>query len=150
MPSMVEAPIDIQTIGSILPQTYPFLLIDRIIEFKKGESLTAIKNITGNEWMFGVSEGDSVDVFPETLIIEAAAQTALMFYALNREDPSGKVNVLLGQAKAEFLRPVTLGDQMILKVLSSRKFGKSGLASLEVSVDQEKAADIEIFYSLRN
>ncbi|MBI3616986.1 MAG: hypothetical protein HY210_02055 [Candidatus Omnitrophica bacterium] len=62
-------------IAQILPQAYPFLMIDRVADFREGESLTAIKNITGNEWVF---EGQSCQTgaFPETLLIEAAAQAA--------------------------------------------------------------------------
>src|SRR3989338_8135555 len=64
-------------IAAILHQSYPFLMIDRVVDFKKGESLTAIKNITGNEWVF---EGQpcQTGVFPETLLIEAAAQAAIL------------------------------------------------------------------------
>jgi len=67
---------------AILPQSYPFLMIDRVIDIKKGESLTAIKNITANEWFFeGKDQGSSV--LPETLIIEAAVQAALVLYHVN-------------------------------------------------------------------
>ena len=66
-------------IAKILPQSYPFLMIDRVVDFKKGESLTAIKNITGNEWFFD-DQSCKTGVFPETLLIEAAAQAAILFY----------------------------------------------------------------------
>ena len=71
--------LDSNQIARILPQSYPFLMIDRVTAFQKGESLTAIKNITGNEWVF---DGQScpTGVFPETLLIEAAAQAAILFY----------------------------------------------------------------------
>ena len=62
--------IDLEEILRILPQAPPFVMIDRVVDFKKDESLTAIKNITGNEWVFENHEYPG-DVFPETLIIEA-------------------------------------------------------------------------------
>ena len=73
--------IDYKTIQKILPQRFPFILIDKIIDFKMGKSLTAIKNITGNEWIFddGALAGRG-SIFPETLLIEAAAQAALVLY----------------------------------------------------------------------
>ena len=71
--------IDHQTIKKILPQAYPFLLIDRVEEFKAGESLVAIKNITANEWPFEQDDRDQV-YFPPTLLIEAAAQAALVLW----------------------------------------------------------------------
>ncbi len=94
-------------IAAILPQSYPFLMIDRVVDFQKGESLTAVKNITGNEWMFGspvepfganperrpsTAFGPSrrvegwcrpSNIFPETLLIEAAAQAAILFMPPN-------------------------------------------------------------------
>ncbi len=79
-------------IAAILPQSYPFLMIDRVVDFQKGESLTAIKNITGNEWMWegqcrppagAESPWDTTNVFPETLLIEAAAQAAILFMPPN-------------------------------------------------------------------
>ena len=57
--------------------------IDKIIDFKKDESLTATKLITGNEWCFEGGKIES-DVFPETLLIEAAAQTGLCLYHLSK------------------------------------------------------------------
>ena len=51
-------------------------------EFKKGEYLTAVKNITGNEWVYE-GENFKTESFPEVLIIEAAAQAAFLFYRLN-------------------------------------------------------------------
>ncbi len=65
----------------ILPQTYPFLMIDRIIEIKKGESLTAIKNITAGEWVFQ-DQPFRISHLPEPFIIEAAAQAALVFFPI--------------------------------------------------------------------
>ena len=61
----------------ILPQAYPFLMIDKVIEIKKGKSLVAVKNITGNEWIFQ-NQYFQLDHLPEPFVIEAAAQAALL------------------------------------------------------------------------
>lgn len=134
-------------IAQILPQSYPFLMIDRVVDFKKGESLTAIKNITGNEWFF---EGQSCQAgaFPETLLIEAAAQAAILFYRLNNEERSITSRIFLGQAKAEFARPAHAGDQLILKTLSGKMLKTGGYMDVRASVKEEKIADVQIFYSL--
>ncbi len=65
-----------QDLKKILPQAYPFLLIDRVTDYKEGESLTAVKNITANEWPFEAvaDENLSNSHVPETLLIESAAQ----------------------------------------------------------------------------
>ena len=141
--------ITISRIKEILPQAYPFLMIDRVVEFKKGESLTAVKNITADEWMFD-NHANPSGIFPETLIIEAAAQAALAFFILNQWDgDSAKPQVLLGRAKAEFLKSVQVGDELNLQVMSYKEFGKSGYSSVHVSVAQQPTAQVEIYYSLK-
>ena len=135
-------------LSKILPQSYPFLMIDKIIEFKKGESLTAIKNITGSEWVFE-GQGYQSNFFPETLIIEAAAQAAAAFYGLSQGDAEIK-KVFLGKIKSEIFNIVNVGDQLTLKTLSHKMFNNNGFMNINVSVDVKKIADIEIFYSLQN
>lgn len=70
--------INYSQLKMILPQAYPFLLIDHVESYRPGESLVAIKNITANEWPFSQSP-KRLEHYPETLLIEAAAQAALVF-----------------------------------------------------------------------
>ena len=74
--------LDHDALRKILPQAHPFLMIDRVQEYIEGESLIAIKNITADEWFFqDAFEGSSqIQHFPETLLIEAASQAALVLY----------------------------------------------------------------------
>ena len=141
--------LDHRDIARILPQAYPFVMIDRVIEFKKGESLTAVKNITANEWMFANPQWQS-SVFPETLLLEAAAQAAILFYRLTHEESLASASrIFLGQVKAEFVRSVYAGDQVVLKTLSGRALKTGGYMDVRVCVKEETIADIQIFYSLR-
>lgn len=145
--------LDSRQIAQILPQAYPFLMIDRVVEFKKGESLTAVKNITGSEWVFDslpAPQSYLSNTFPETLIIEAAAQAVILFQSLNSErSPSGAARVFLGQAKADFAKPVHIGDQLTLKTSSGRALKTGGYMDVEVAVGKDKVADVQIFYSLK-
>ncbi len=151
--------LDSNQIAQILPQAYPFLMLDRVVDFKKGESLTAIKNITGNEWIFEghrrppagqESPWGATNIFPETLLIEAAAQAAILFYRLNNgESLASSSRIFLGQAKAEFARPAHAGDQLVLKTLSGKMIKTGGYMDVRASVQEEKIADVQIFYSLR-
>ena len=77
--------LDHNDLKRILPQSYPFLLLDRVEEYSEGQSLVAIKNITADEWFFQEAEDDpsKTQYFPETLLIEAAAQAALVLYHVN-------------------------------------------------------------------
>ncbi|MDD3375295.1 MAG: 3-hydroxyacyl-[acyl-carrier-protein] dehydratase FabZ [Candidatus Omnitrophica bacterium] len=138
--------LGLKEIQEILPQKYPFLLIDKIVEYEKNKSLTAIKNITGNEWATKRGE-QATDVFPEALMVEAAAQAAIIFHSLN----SGKKDNLffLGKVEAEFLGQANVGDQLIIKVVSGKSMGAGGYPNIEVYVNQEKISNIQIFYSVK-
>ena len=112
---------------NILPHAYPFLLLDRVVEVKKGESLVAVKNITANEWCFA-EENSSLQqsipssardlvfqnqgaIFPEVLLIEAAAQAALVLYEVSKVKPGDRKPIYkFGQAKAEFIKSSTFAS----------------------------------------
>ena len=44
--------LDIMGVMRLLPHRYPFLLVDRVLECVKGQSIRAIKNVTVNEPVF--------------------------------------------------------------------------------------------------
>ncbi len=143
--------VDQYPLDQILPQKYPFLMIDRIVEFKKDESLTAIKNITGNEWVFeGLKYPNNI--FPETLIIEAAAQTALAFYKLNKNDPivKKKQYAVIGKIKSEFFESVKVGDQLKMQTGSYKMFENTGFVDIDIHVATNKIAEVKNFYSVLN
>ena len=138
--------LDHSQLKAILPQAYPFLLLDRVENFQPGESLLAIKNITANEWPF-TSGLECPRHYPETLLIEAAAQAALVLYRVNHQDSPVKP-AFIGKVKAEFFSQVNVGDQVSLNVKSSRIFGAGGYSDIEISVAAEKKAEITAFYSI--
>ncbi len=138
--------LDNSQLKMILPHAYPFLLLDRVEHYTPGESLVAIKNITANEWPFSQSP-ERLEHYPETLLIEAAAQAALVLYRVNQHDASAKP-AYIGKVKADFFSPVNVGDQLSIKVKSSRVFGTGGYSDVEVLVKDEKKADITAFYSI--
>lgn len=141
--------LDSTQIQRILPQSYPFILIDRVVDFRKGESLTAIKNITGTEWVFQdwCYPKSSSKLFPETLLIEAAAQAAILFYRLNKDD-NPRSRIFLGRAKAEFFRPVYVGDQLNLKTASYKMLEASGYVDIDARVNDVETARLEIMYNI--
>ena len=131
-------------IAQILPQSYPFLMIDRVVDFKKGESLTAIKNITGNEWVFEgqcrppaeqESPWGTTNIFPETLLIEAAAQAALILYHLSKIKEGEKhPRYILGKLQAEFKTAVFVGDQLEIKAYATKLLYTGGYSDVEITV----------------
>lgn len=116
--------IEIQEIINLLPHRYPFLLIDRVISIKLGESLVALKNVTMNEHYF-VGHFPGRPVMPGVLILEAMAQAgAVLAYKSTGTTPSdGVLYYFAGIDNARFRRVVEPGDQLRLevKVLRSKR-----------------------------
>lgn len=136
-----------EQLREILPHSYPFLLLDQVENIEPGHSLTAIKNITANEWPF-TSGLERSSHYPETLLIEAAAQAALVLYRANA--PAGPAKpAFIGKVKAEFFSQVAVGDQVSLNVRSSRVIGTGGYSDVEISVGEDKKAEVTAFYSIQ-
>ncbi len=113
--------MDINQIMKLLPHRYPFLLIDRIIDFIPDESAHAIKCVTINEQFF---QGHFPDrpIMPGVLIVEALAQTAAVAVAKARESNLENLSVFFMTIdKCKFRKPVTPGDVLNLHIKRTNK-----------------------------
>ncbi|HEY1987096.1 MAG TPA: 3-hydroxyacyl-ACP dehydratase FabZ [Terracidiphilus sp.] len=106
---------DIQEILGFLPHRYPFLLIDRIVEFEPKKRLVAIKNCTINEPFFQ-GHFPGYPIMPGVLVVEAMAQAGGIIMMHELPDRSEKLVVFTGIERAKFRRPVTPGDQIRIEV----------------------------------
>jgi 3-hydroxyacyl-[acyl-carrier-protein] dehydratase len=106
---------DIQEILDLLPHRYPFLLIDRVVEFDPKVRLVAIKNVTINEPFFQ-GHFPGAPIMPGVLVIEAMAQAGAVLMMSEFEDRHSKLAVFTGIERAKFRRQVTPGDQLRLEV----------------------------------
>ncbi len=131
----------------ILPHTYPFLLIDYVEKFTKGKNLTAIKNITVNEWPF-TGRVNFSNRYPEILLIEASAQAALVLYYLTFEDDPNRPLPIIGRVAAEFAGDVSAGDQVRIEVTGGKYMRKGGYSFIDIFHDQQVLARIKIIYGV--
>jgi len=105
--------MNINEVKNFLPHRYPFLLIDRVIDFEVGKNLTAIKNVSINEPHFTGHFPDQ-PIMPGVLIIEAMAQATgiLAFKSEVGRPVTGQIYMLVGVDKVRFKRIVEPGDQL--------------------------------------
>ena len=142
-----ETTLDIRRVLDTLPHRFPFLMIDRVIEFKGDDALVALKNVTINEPFFsGHYPGNPV--MPGVLQIEAMAQAAgiLMLRKISTE---GKTALFMSCDKAKFRKAVRPGDQLIINVKMTKNRGnKIGVAEAECTVNGQVTSSAELMFAI--
>ncbi len=133
---------DIKAILEKLPHRYPFLLLDRIIEFTDGKKIVGIKNVTINEPFFqGHFPGEPV--MPGVLQLEAMAQTAAIML-MHQPTAVGKIPYFMSIDKAKFRRPVRPGDQLRIEIDVLRLRPRLSACAGRVLVDGLVVCEAEI------
>lgn len=145
--STTKTVFTVEEIQKLLPQRYPFALVDRIIEYVPGKRAVGIKNVTFNEPHFqGHFPGRSI--MPGVLIIEAMAQVGgiVLTQIPEAED---RLFLFAGIDKVRFRRQVIPGDQLVMTLellwVKRRRFGKM---QARAEVDGQLATDGELMFSL--
>ncbi len=131
---------DIQEILEFLPHRYPFLLIDRVIEFEPAKRIVAIKNVTFNEPFFQ-GHFPGYPIMPGVLVVEAMAQAGGIIMMSQMPDRHDKLVVFTGIEKAKFRRPVTPGDQLRIEVEVLNFRPRMGRIQAVALVDGKKACE---------
>ena len=132
--------LDILQIMELLPQRYPFLLIDKLVELVPNESAVGIKNVTFNEPFFqGHFPGRPI--MPGVLIIEAMAQTAacVVVHAMPKSDK--RLVYFMSVENARFRKPVVPGDQLRIHVKKERNRANVWRFTGEARVDGQLMAE---------
>lgn len=141
-------PLGIEQIEEILPQRFPFLMIDRVLDHVPGQWAKGLKCVSAGELFF---EGHfpQKKVMPGALIIEALAQMGAIAILSAPED-RGKLAVFSGIRQARFLRQVVPGDVLQLDCRITRRKGFIGMGTAVASVDGETVCDAELIFALQS
>ncbi len=127
----------------ILPHRYPFLLVDKVIDFKLDELIVGVKNVSIDEWFFqGHFPGRPI--MPGVLIIEAMAQVGGILLLNGLENPEGKLAMFTTINNAKFRRQVVPGDTLVLEVRLVARRSKIAQLEGKAFVDGELAAESEL------
>jgi 3-hydroxyacyl-[acyl-carrier-protein] dehydratase len=142
-----------EEIKALVPQKFPFLMVDRVLSLEMGKRAVAIKNVTGNE-IFFLGHFPNMAVMPGALIIESMAQTALILFRKSAEE-AGRTfdddNTLFffGGAKVRFLKPVVPGDQLQIEVTMVKAISVGGVVKAIATVDGQRVAQAELSFGAK-
>ncbi len=142
--------LDFEEIKKLIPQRFPFIMIDKVLNLEPGKEASAVKNISGND-IFFLGHFPEKAVFPGAAIIEAMAQTSIVLFATEKKG-KGAENPLyyFGSVKARFLHPVVPGDQLRIKVVNIKSLPNGAYISAEAFVDEKKVSEAELVFSVKD
>ncbi|MDP4179592.1 MAG: 3-hydroxyacyl-ACP dehydratase FabZ [Bacillota bacterium] len=135
-------------IRKIIPHRFPFLLVDKVVEFEPGKSAVGIKNVTANEPFFQ-GHFPEYPIMPGVLIVEALAQTAGIAASNGTDkDAARKLGLFASIESMKFKNPVLPGDTLRLEaeILSNRM--NVVKAKVKATVDGNVAAEGEIKFAM--
>jgi UDP-3-O-[3-hydroxymyristoyl] N-acetylglucosamine deacetylase / 3-hydroxyacyl-[acyl-carrier-protein] dehydratase len=139
--------LDIRSILDVLPHRYPFVMIDRVVEFKGTDELVAIKNVTFNEPYFG-GHFPGNPVMPGVLQLEAMAQAAGVLIVRHNEW-TPRPAFFMSADKVKFRRPVRPGDQLLIRAkLTKVRGGKIAVAEVSCTVDDQVVSSAELMITI--
>lgn len=146
--------LSFEEIKTLVPQKFPFLMVDRVLSLEKGKRAVAIKNITGNE-IFFLGHFPQVAVMPGALIIESMAQTAIVLFRKSHEEEGVPLEddqtvFFFGGAKARFLKPVVPGDQLQIEVTILKAISVGGVVNATAKVDGQLVAKASLSFGAKS
>ena len=139
--------MDVTEIQEILPHRYPFLLVDRVTDIVKGESILSYKNVSISEPVFqGHFPGHPI--YPGVMILEGMAQAggilAFKSMDLTPEDTLNKVVYSMSIDKAKFRAPVKPGDKLEYKITVLKNKGPIWVLKGKAYVDGKLTSEAEL------
>jgi len=142
--------ISFEEIRSLLPQKYPFLFIDKVVEFEEGKKIVCVKNVSGNEPVF-VGHFPDFAIMPGVLIIEAMAQASIILFKKslpNQQNDKNTVFLLASVNNARFTKPVFPGDQLFIEIIVEKIVSKGAIVQATVKVEEKTVAKASLTFGI--
>jgi 3-hydroxyacyl-[acyl-carrier-protein] dehydratase len=143
--------LDFEEIKKLIPQRFPFIMIDKIVDLEPGKHAVAIKNVSGND-IFFLGHFPEKAIVPGVAILEAMAQTAIILFVTDRKHEAEDKRPLyyFGSVKARFLNPVVPGDQIKIRVENVKSLPTGAFVSGEAFVEDRKISEAELVFSVKH
>lgn len=135
--------LNVQQIFQYLPHRYPFLLVDRVVEYEERKRIIGLKNVTINEPFF-VGHFPGHPIMPGVLIIEAMAQVGGLLLMDAIENPEDKIVYFMALDNVKWRRPVIPGDQIRFEVEVMQIRGRTAKMKGVGTVDGQVVAEAEM------
>jgi len=139
-------PMEVEDIKRVLPHRYPFLLVDRIVEFEVDKRVVGIKNVASDERYFIAGPGGR-SILPASILTEAMAQAGA-FLVLMKPENKDRLIYFMGIDKVRYRRPVTAGDQVFLEGTVVRMRSKIGTLKGVARVDGHVVCEGQMTFAL--
>ncbi len=145
--------MNFEELRRLLPQSHPFLMLDRVVELVPGERIVGVKNVSGNESFFQ-GHFPGMAIMPAALILEALAQATIVLTRRTAQlkggpppAPGQEDVYLFGSVHAKMHRPVFPGDILRLEVKLLKMFPEGGAAEGKAVVDGNVCTQAEMYFS---
>lgn len=143
---LLTLPLNYTQIEQILPHRYPFLLVDRIIEFEEDARIVGIKNVSLNERYLSYQQGEQ-PALPPAILTEAVAQVGAILI-LAKPENRGKLLVFRGIERVRYHRPVHPGDVVRIEASVVRLRSRVGQLSGTARVNDEIVLEGSMTFAL--
>jgi len=139
-------PLDYAGIERILPHRYPFLLVDRIVEFEVDKRIVGIKNVSLNERYLSQTT-NGAPVLPPTILTEAVAQVGAIMILAKPENRQ-RLIYFMGIERVRYRRPVHPGDVVVIEATVLRLRSRMGLLKGVARVDGQVVVEGTMTFAL--
>lgn len=141
--------ISFEEIRSLLPQKYPFLFIDKVIELEEGKRIVCVKNVSGNEPVF-VGHFPDFAIMPGVLIVEAMAQASIILFrkSLPAQNNKDTIFLLASIGNARFTKPVFPGDRLFIEISVEKIVSKGAIVQASVKVEEKAVAKATLTFGI--